>query len=314
MGSIPTVELSDAVDPGVAAGEVDRACREIGFFRVSGHGISDDLIDNAYAVSRSFFDRSEDAKSRCRSAESSFLGYRGVNTLHASSSNTSAPRDLKETFTVGLPPAEAGLRMGESEFFPPNIWPADVENFRRAFESYYRAARSLAMRIGAVFAAALGIPYDFFAQRMDIQTSWLTSINYPGNRPALATRQLRFGAHRDRGFFTILSTTGPGLEVQRGSGDWEPIPDIPGTLLVNVGSMLAGWTGRRWVSPMHRVTDADEGTDDIRRRQTLVFFCNPNHDAQLDPLPYPGTKPRSISTGPSLTAGDYLRSMLTLYR
>ncbi|WP_169332389.1 2-oxoglutarate and iron-dependent oxygenase domain-containing protein, partial [Nocardia brevicatena] len=155
VGSIPTVEPSDAVDPGVVAGEVDRACREIGFFRGGGHGISADLIDNAYAVSRSFFDQSEDAKSRCRSAESSFLGYRGVNTLHASSSNTSAPRDPEETFTVCLAPAEAGPRLDESEFFPPNTRPTDMENFRRAFESYYRAARSLAMRIGAVFAAGM---------------------------------------------------------------------------------------------------------------------------------------------------------------
>lgn len=314
MGSIPTIELSDMADPSVVAGEVDRACREIGFFRVGGHGISEDLIDTAYAVSRSFFDQPEEAKNSCRSAESSFLGYRGVNTLHASSSDTSVPRDRKETFTMGLVPAEEGLRSSESEFFPPNIWPADVENFRWALESYYRATRSLAMRLGAVFAAALGIPWDFFAQRMDVQTSWLTSINYPGDGPGLAPGQLRFGAHRDRGFFTILSTTGPGLEVQRRAGDWEPIPAVPGTLLVNVGSMLAGWTGRRWVSPMHRVTDGHEGTGGVRRRQTLVFFCNPNHDAPLDPLPYPGTKPRSVSTGPSLTAGDYLSSMLTLYK
>ncbi|MFI9504236.1 isopenicillin N synthase family dioxygenase [Nocardia sp. NPDC052566] len=317
MDSIPTVELSRTVEAGelkVVAAEVDRACREIGFFRIEGHGISDDLIDTVYAVSRSFFDQPDHAKAKCNSADSSFLGYRGVSTLHASTSETSAGHDLKETFTIGLDQTEAGLQPSESEFFPANIWPDDVAGFRQEFESLYSEIRSLASRLGALFAAALEVPWDFFIQRMDIQTSWLTSINYPGNRPARTHGPLRFGAHRDRGFFTILSTTGPGLEVQLESGEWASIPNIPGSLLVNVGSMLAGWTGRRWVARMHRVIEVDDGVGYCRRRQTLVFFCNPNHDATLDLLPFAGTKPRPVSTGPSVTAGDYLRSMLALYR
>jgi len=38
------------------AAEVGRACREIGFFTIVGHGVPKDLTEGMYAVSRAFFD------------------------------------------------------------------------------------------------------------------------------------------------------------------------------------------------------------------------------------------------------------------
>ncbi|MGW4848115.1 2-oxoglutarate and iron-dependent oxygenase domain-containing protein [Nocardia brasiliensis] len=309
---LTTVDLGEASGNHTAK-SVDLACSQVGFFRVVGHGIPAGVVESAYSTSRTFFDQSDAMKLGCRAKDSGFLGYRGINTLHASTSDTKGFHDLKETFTIGLDPAAIGLRPGESEFFPANVWPAGFTEFQEALEAYYAAARGLALRLASVFAAALEVPWEFFAARMNVQTSWLTSINYPATvRPSHAD-QLRFGAHRDRGCFTILSTTEPGLEVQRSDGVWESILPESDSLLVNVGSLLAEWTGRRWTAPMHRVV-ADDGDGRSAPRQTLVFFCNPNHDAPLDALPIGGAKPCTATAGPSLTAGDYLRSMLSLYQ
>lgn len=308
---IPTIDLGSGQE-GVNFEEsmrlVDAACRDTGFLLITGHGVPAELQDRAYSLSRTFFDLSDDRKGACRSGGGNFLGYRGTSTLYASTSATGGSPDFKETFTIGRDP---GDDEPAPEFIPPNVWP-DLPGFREALRSYYDAMWSVALRVGELFATTLGTPRDFFAQRADRHASWLTSINYPSvDTATVAQDQLRFGAHRDRGCFTILSTTGPGLEVQSDSGKWHPVPVTPHAFIVNVGSMLANWTGRRWVSPMHRVGSP---APSCGRRQTLVFFFNPNPDTPLDPLPAPGVGRWPISTGPALTVGDYLHSMLDLYR
>ncbi|WP_433574803.1 isopenicillin N synthase family dioxygenase [Nocardia brasiliensis] len=305
---LATIDLGEA-SSNFTARTVDGECSELGFFRVVGHGIPVEVIDAAYSASKLFFDQSDATKQRCRTEDGGFLGYRGVDTLRASTSDSHGPRDPKETFTIGVDPAALGLAPGESEFFPANVWPLELPGFRESLEAYYAAARDLALRLARIFAMALEIPWEFFAARMNAQTSWLTSINYPPIVQPPVIGSLRFGAHRDRGCFTILSTTGPGLEVRGSGGEWESILPEPDSLLVNVGSMLAGWTGRRWSAPMHRVVAEASSA----RRQTLVFFFNPNHDAPLDALPRRGASGHAAA-GPALTAGDYLRSMLSLYQ
>ena len=206
---IPTIDLAafgDFDGEGIAS-QVDQACRHSGFFLLRGHGIQQELLDRVHAASRAFFDQPHEVKAACRS---SFLGYRGVNTLRASTRNADAPPDAKETFTIGREPSA-----GEdaSEFIAPNIWPETPDDFRSSLLAYYESVGSLVVRIGRLFASALELPPDFFVARSDRQISWLTLINYPAGLDHV-TGSRRFGEHRDRGCFTILSTTGPGLEVQ----------------------------------------------------------------------------------------------------
>jgi isopenicillin N synthase-like dioxygenase len=79
--------------------------------------------------------------------------------------------------------------------------------------------------------------------------------------------------------------------VQTRAGDWIAVEAPPGSFVVNLGDMLAEWTGGRWVSTLHRVglPPADVAGS---RRQSLVFFHNPREDAYIDAL---GT-----------TAGEYI--------
>ena len=44
------------------AGEIGAACRETGFFALTGHGIDATVIDNAFAMAQNFFDLPEDKK------------------------------------------------------------------------------------------------------------------------------------------------------------------------------------------------------------------------------------------------------------
>ena len=46
------------------AGEIGAACRETGFFALTGHGIDATMIDGAFAMAQNFFDLPEDKKRR----------------------------------------------------------------------------------------------------------------------------------------------------------------------------------------------------------------------------------------------------------
>ena len=67
MTSLPVIDLSGRVDAGGVdadlAGEIDRACRDTGFFYVVGHGVAPDLQSRVDQLARDFFALPEAEKS-----------------------------------------------------------------------------------------------------------------------------------------------------------------------------------------------------------------------------------------------------------
>lgn len=58
--NIPLVDIEplvkgDAAALRVVAGEIGRACRDVGFFYIANHGVEPALIDEAFAQSHAFF-------------------------------------------------------------------------------------------------------------------------------------------------------------------------------------------------------------------------------------------------------------------
>lgn len=124
--------------------------------------------------------------------------------------------------------------------------------------------------------------------------------------------QLRVGAHSDYGSLTILATEDrPGsLQVCDASGAWSDVPILPGTFVVNIGDLMARWINDRWISTLHRVVNPPDGAGAESRRQSLVFFHNPNYDAQVACNPtclVPGAAPKY----PPTSSGEHLRRMFT---
>jgi len=110
--------------------------------------------------------------------------------------------------------------------------------------------------------------------------------------------------HSDYGTLTLLSTDGTsGLELfdfdDNGDDDdgeqknqqqrcWVPVPHVEGALVVNVGSLLSGWTGGLLKATLHRVAGpASLNSRSSRevllravqhRRTSIAFFVDPNED------------------------------------
>jgi isopenicillin N synthase-like dioxygenase len=315
---LPLIDLRDhlegtPVQRRRAAGEVSDACSRLGFLLLRGHGLDHGLMDRMRAVSAAFFDAPAEYKeAHHRSGTSRGYTPMGTERLGATAGDAEdAVPDVKEAFAVGavdLPDGGAELAEIAEIGVQPVTWPRHPPSFRRTWLAYYSASRLLAAQVMDMFADALDIAPSHFSSRLDRSADFLRVINYPHQSTPPAPRALRAGVHTDFGALTLLATDDApgGLQVRRRDGGWVDVPHVPGTFVVNVGDLMEHWTNHRWVSAVHRVVNPPANAGGRTRRQSIVFFCNPNLDAVIEALPScltPGERPP-----PPVTAGEWLRS------
>jgi isopenicillin N synthase-like dioxygenase len=319
MISVPTIDLG--AGEATVTEAIGAACREVGFFQVTGHGVDPAIIDRAFSVARSFFDLPlADRMTAARSSPDQAYGYipMEAETLTRSMANdgaaADAAADLKQTFNVGPldPPAHPPVDAGERWAFAPTPWPSAMPELKVGLEPYFRAMLDLAGRLMRTFAGALHLAPDFFDGSIDQSPSALRIIDYPHLDTAALDRagahQLRAGAHTDYGTLTLLvqDEAPGGLQVLDPRTDsWTPVPATHGAIVVNLGDLMARWTNDRWRSTLHRVVVPPRTAEGSTRRQSIAFFHNANYHAIIDCLPSclePGERPRypSVAAGPHL--------------
>jgi isopenicillin N synthase-like dioxygenase len=267
-------------------------------------------------VSKAFFDLPLDVRLRYE-AKSAFArrGYlRFATGANSRTLGQTLPPDLRESFRAG-PEAVAGDSYFESpearRFFLPNVWPEELSEFRGIWQRYYAAASALASVLMQIFAEALDLPRDWFADKIDRAISQLVAQHYPQLESPPLPGQLRNGEHTDFGSITLLMAEDRpgGLEVMGTDGTWHEVAPIPGTFIVNLGDMLAQWTNDRWRSTLHRVVNPPgEGLADSRRL-SVVFFHQPNVEAIIDCIPSCTSVDRPQRYR-AVSAGDYFAMKL----
>lgn len=321
LNTVPVVDLTgtrsapgrdaDAQARGRAARTIDRACRDIGFLIIDGHGVDTAVTAAAFQAAFAFFDAPDPVK---RSAVPSDGRVRGYTPMHrqalARSLEQDTPPDLFERFRMGAfdLPDDDYHRQRAAGWFAPNVWPADQPALRQALERYYRSMESLAADLMRLFALALHLPEDYFQDKIDRHISSLCVNHYPAPDGPPLPEQWRAGAHTDYGSLTIVApTVAPGcLQIRRRDGQWLDVQPQPGQLIVNIGDLMAQWTNDRWVSTLHRVGNPPPGSEPSSRRLSLVFFHQPNDDAVVACLP------SSLAVGERplyapVTSGEHLR-------
>ncbi len=311
--SVPVIDLSGFVggDPTRrrdVADAVDRACRDVGFFSVIGHGVDDAVIERAHHAAIDFFDRPlADRMTAAKPEPSAPYGYApfSAEALNRSLGGGSAP-DLKETYNVGPvgEPPRPAIEMvdaDERDVWAPTTWPSAMPELRPVLTKYYESLASLAATVMDSFALALGLGDGGFAPFIDQHGSALRLAHYPALDAAPEPGLLRAGAHTDYGTLTILRLDAePGLQVELAPGVWADVEAPDGAMVVNLGDLMQRWSNDRWRSTMHRVV-VPPGRHD-RRRLTMPFFHNANWDARVECITSAGETPRH----PPVSAGAHL--------
>ncbi|WP_410869775.1 isopenicillin N synthase family dioxygenase [Nocardia sp. A7] len=313
MSSIASVDLARWRTGGDAARaverEVDEGLRRAGFLLVRGHGIDPALPAAVRAAARRFFALPVEVKERYAVA----VGGRGWigpgREANGYAEGTHTPPDLKETFAVGAD-TPTGDPAVDQVWFLPNVWPAEVVELRALLTEYTAAVRALSDELLALFAAALALPANPFADLAALPT-WTCNINhYPpmSDVGEPAPGQFRIGPHTDFGTVTVLDREpgAGGLQVYTEADGWADAPYDPTALTVNIGDLLAYWSGERWPSGRHRVLppQPDAPEEDL---VSLIYFYELDHDAVVTPLAPPIGM---VEQGPPVVSADFLRIRL----
>jgi len=306
---VPVVDLTPWRDGGVpgqaaVAAEVDAALRRSGFLLVTGHGVPQALAARVRERSRAFFALPDDVKRR-HAAGVDGRGWLppGVEA-NGYSEGTATPPDLKESLSFGadVPTGDAAV---DARWFQPNPWPTEIEGLAETLGEYTAVMRRLADELMGLCAVALGLPADHFVPFLRHPTYTLNVNHYPPmsvvGEPA--PDQFRIGPHTDFGTLTLLDREpgAGGLQVFTADGEWVDAPYRADALTINVGDLLARWTGDRWRSARHRVLPPQHraAQEDL---VSLVYFYECDHDALVEPVP----PPIGVRAHEPVRAGDYL--------
>lgn len=298
------------------AKDIDAACRDIGFFVITGHGVPSEVVERVRRVTTAFYDLPVEEKAKSGSGRRGYFGMGRQAVAQSMDGKKTAP-DTHEIFAMGretIDPNDPYYRSDRAaQVFYPNMWPEAVPDFRAAWLAYYDALEVLAKEMMEIFELALGLPESWFWKRFDKHMSTMAGINYPAQDEAPLEGQTRLGGHTDFGAFTLLKAEDKpgGLEVLARDGVWEKVPMVADSYVVNVGDMLKRWTNDVWESSLHRVGNPPAGAGASARRQSLVFFFHPNYDVSIEPLPVPDL---GAPKYPPISAGELLVSRIDKIR
>ena len=320
--TVPVIDISpyrsgDPIGKVEVAAQVDAACRDIGFLVISGHGVPPQLIDEVNDVTRRFFDLDLDQKLAVgRPAPDVSRGYVGMEgeSVGRARDVNAVVGDLNESFIVGpmdIPEPAYAYAPEAGNHFAPNLWPEALPEMEAIYRRYYEAVDGVAVDLMRIFALALGMQEHFFDPMVDKTISRLRVRNYPAPLTDPVPGQLRAGAHSDYGTLTILLTEDRPGGLQVWSDDaWEDVPIVPGTFIVNIGDLMERWTNDQWVSTLHRVVNPPADAFSGSRRQSIVYFHNPNYDAEIRAIETcveDGSEPLHEP----VTSGEYLHRLFT---
>lgn len=302
LAEIPVLSLE--ADRGALPSLIGESFRRFGFALVRDHGIDQDLIDRAWAMTRAFFALPVETKIKY------FIpgqgGARGYTPFRTEVAKGATEKDLKEFWHVGrdLP---AGSPLGAS--MPPNIWPAEIEGFRETFRALYAALDKVGADLLSAIALDLGLDARWFDPAVEDGNSVLRLLHYPPVGKD-AGGAIRAGAHEDINLITLLlGAEEAGLELLGRNGQWLSVAPPEGAMVVNIGDMLQRLTNHVLPSTTHRVRNPS-GERAGHSRYSMPFFLHLRSDFRFVTLPQCVSAENPDRYPDVITADDYLQERL----
>lgn len=308
MSAIPSVDLRDFVsgDPSRKQKfikEIGAAFEDIGFVALSGHFLSDELVEQLYSEIKKFFQLPQETKDSYEIA--GIGGQRGYTSFGKEHAKGRKEGDLKEFWHFGQY-VEDNPKL-EAEY-PDNVSVAELPNFNSVGKETYQMLEKTAQYVLRALALHLELDETYFDEWIKNGNSILRPIHYP---PITAEPKnaVRAAAHGDINLITLLmGAHGKGLQVQNHQGNWVDAIARPDQLMINVGDMLSRLSNNKLKSTIHRVVNPPKelwGTS----RYSIPFFMHPVSEMPLNCLDHciDDEHPKGFEDA---TAGEYLHERL----
>ena len=316
FNSIPVIDFKDAYNTSKikrksVAEQVREASVEVGFFYIKNHGISQVLVDRAFAASKQFF--TLPLREKMELHVSKFEVHAGYIPIEGETLQDHAETriaDQKESLEVSVGQSVADPTIQHDDIFVCDTqWLKPYPKLHTTMQEYYREMWKLVRLLNRISALSLDLPENFFREMFLRPITNIRLLRYPPlTAGANMSDKLRgCGEHSDYLCYTLLAQDEVGgLEVLNSNGEWIQAPYIPGTFVVNTGDLISHWTNDLFASTIHRVTI----NQTERYRHAIAFFTGPDFNAKIECLPscknaeYPAKYPPT-------TTGDYLYQRLS---
>ncbi|PKB00513.1 isopenicillin N synthase-like dioxygenase [Flavobacteriaceae bacterium MAR_2009_75] len=308
MSAIPSVDLQDFVssDPQKKEKfikEIGAAFENIGFVALSGHFLSDELVENLYAEIKKFFELPQSTKDKYEIE--GIGGQRGYTSFGKEHAKGRKEGDLKEFWHFGQY-VEDNAKLEEE--YPDNVSVDELPNFNEVGKETYKMLEKTAKYVLRALALHLNLAETYFDDYIKNGNSILRPIHYPPitSEPKNAVRA---AAHGDINLITLLmGAHGRGLQVKNHEGEWVDAIAKPDQLMINVGDMLSRLTNNKLKSTIHQVVNPPKelwGTS----RYSIPFFMHPVSEMPLNCLDncVDEDNPKQFT---DITAGEFLHERL----
>ena len=293
FNTIPEISMLDIKNrDGKTIHELSLALTSHGFFTITDHGISDEILSESYKLSKDFFDLDENIKNIYAHPE--IAGARGYTPFGKETAVGETTPDLKEFW-------HHGPQVDESfdSRIASNINVKEVQAFNDQCDLLFNQLNNLGIEVLRAIALILDLDSKFFDDWALKGNSILRLIHYPP--VSNSSNTLRARAHGDINLITLLvGAEESGLEVLSPDGDWIPIVAKSKSIVCNIGDMMELVTRSQLKSTTHRVVDNNTKTS--KSRYSMPFFLHPSPEIDLCSIVDDSTE--------SISAHDFLEQRL----
>jgi isopenicillin N synthase-like dioxygenase len=301
--SVPIIDLSSYLSSGreierqAIAQELRKACIDVGFFYLSGHGFPDGELAEAIEWGHRFFNLPIEVKMRFAAKDAGGMGFVRVGGLNPAGK---ASADVKERYII--------MRNTRQDDGDGSHWPDDdvLPGFAAFMKQHLARRVSLAKALVQAFARSLDLPETYFDPYYR-NLSYNSIINYypPLDAETVENNRWSFSPHTDYGGFTLLSQDSlGGLQVRNSAGEWIEVPPIDNTFVVNIGDLTARWTNDLYTSTLHRAANVSGAA-----RISIPFFASPENSAVISTIET-CIDEQHPSRYPPVVSGEYLRALI----
>ena len=308
MSAIPSVDLRDFVSDDSQKKEkfirdIGAAFEDIGFVALSGHFLSEKLVQKLYLEIKKFFALEQEKKDAYEIE--GIGGQRGYTSFGKEHAKGRKEGDLKEFWHFGQYVTDNPKLEKE---YPHNVTVTELPEFNVVGKETFEMLEKTAKYVLRALALHLDLEETYFDEYINNGNSILRPIHYPPITEAPKSAE-RAAAHGDINLITLLmGAQGRGLQVKNHKGEWIDAIAGPDQLMINVGDMLSRLTNNKLKSTIHKVINPPRemwGTS----RYSIPFFMHPISEMPLNCLDncVDDEHPKQFE---DTTAGDYLYERL----
>lgn len=306
MSVLPEIDIgplsgSDRSHWRAVADKMGAAAREIGFFYIVNHGISQRRIRTTYETAEAFFSLPDAEKRQYYIGDS--LNHRGYVPFTEKGDYADEKSRNYEAFDLALDlPHDDPDYLAGNLLLGPNVWP-EMQGFRETISGYYAAVSEVGMKICAALELHLDLEPGELTRQMTKPISQLRLLHYVRASQTVDKSSVNMGAHTDYECLTLLHQRQKGLQVMTRQDAWIDVPVNPEAFIINIGDMMEAWTNGIFRSTPHRVLNLSP------ERFSMPYFVAANYDTVIEPFPSlvsPNSPPRYRG----FKAGLHLERML----